>query len=70
MANEELTVLIYLLMHTVFTILICIIKLTEKRTDFHQADFCERLMYLQCFHYRITSQVQKKFQDGKGVIEK
>ena len=29
-----------------------------------QADNCERLLYLWCFHYRTTSQVQKKFQDG------
>ena len=60
-----------LLMHViVFTILICIIKLTEKSTVFHQVDFCERLMYLQCFHYTTTSEVQNKFQDGNSVIEK
>ena len=57
----------YLLTHKVFTILICIIKLTEKPTNFHQVDFCEfceKLMYLQYSYYRNKSQVQKKFQDG------
>ena len=28
------------------------LKPTGKRTDFHQADVCERLIYLQCAHYR------------------
>ena len=32
-------------MHIVFAILTSIIKLTEKLTDFHQADFCDRLMH-------------------------
>ena len=38
MTNEELTVTISLLLHIVFTILICTIKQTDKPTDFHQAD--------------------------------
>ena len=50
-------------MHVVFTILVCIIELKEKPKPFHQVDFCERLIYLLCFHYRTKSQVQKKFQD-------
>ena len=57
-------------MQKVFTFLKCTIKLTQKLTDFQQADFCERLMYLQCFYDRATSEVQKKFQDGNSVIEK
>ena len=28
-------------MHSMFTILISIIKLIEKQTDFHQAEFCK-----------------------------
>ena len=51
-------------MHIIFTIIISEIKLKGKRTDFHQAGFCERLTYLQRPHYRITNQLQKKFQDG------
>ena len=43
-----------LLMYIVHTILVCIIKLRQKLTVFCQANFCERLMYLQCFHYRTT----------------
>ena len=57
-------------MQKVFTFLKCTTKLTQKLTDFQQADCCERLMYLQCFYDRATSQVQKKFQDGISVIEK
>ena len=49
-------------MYIVFTILICIIKLTEKPTVFHQADFCERLMYL----YKSRT---KKVSDENSVIE-
>ena len=45
------------------------IKLTGKRTDFYQADFCERLMYFQRLHYRIKHQLQNKFQVGNSVIE-
>ena len=56
------------LMHKVFTFLIHT-KPTQKPTDFHQVDFCERLMYLQCSYDRTTSQIQKKFQDGNSVIE-
>ena len=43
-----------LLMYIVHTILVCLIKLRQKLTVFCQANFCERLMYLQCFHYRTT----------------
>ena len=32
-------------MDIVFAILTSIIKLTEKLTDFYQADFCDRLMH-------------------------
>ena len=49
-------------MHIVLTILICIIKLTEKPTVFLHADFYERLLYL-CFHYRTISQEQKRIQN-------
>ena len=55
-------------MHIIFTILITIIKLTGKSTEFHQADFSERLMYLQPFHYRTASQIRKKFHDGNSEI--
>ena len=55
-------------MHIIFTILITIIKLRGKSTEFHQADFCERLMYLQPFHYRTASQIRKKIQDGNSEI--
>ena len=48
-------------MHTIFTILVSLIKLTRKQTDFHQAEFCERL--------KTTNQLQKKFQYGNSVIE-
>ena len=48
----------------IFTIIISEIKLKGKRTDFHQASFCERLTYLQRPHYRITNQLQKKIQNG------
>ena len=57
-------------MHEVSTILLLIKKLTKKSADFHQADFCETLMYLECLLDRNTSPVQKKFQDGNSVIEK
>ena len=45
-------------------------KKVQKLTDFHQADFCEELMYLQWFSDSSTSQVEKKFQNGNSVIEK
>ena len=44
--------------------------MTEKSTDFQLADFCEKLLYPECFHYRNTNQVQKKFQDENSVTEK
>ena len=56
-------------MHTIFAILTVIIKLTGKWTDFHQADFCERLINLQCLYYKTTDQLEKKFQDGNCVTE-
>ena len=58
-----------LLVRIVFTILICITKRTEKAIIFQQANFYERLMYLQCFYHRTTIQVQKTFQDENSVIE-
>ena len=58
-----------LLMQTAFAILIGIMKLIGKWTDYHQAGFCERLMYLQCIHYRPISQLQKKFHDENSVIK-
>ena len=42
---------------TTFIILISMIKLEAKRTDFHQIDICERLVYLQCLHYRTATQL-------------
>ena len=57
-------------MHKVSIILLRIRKLTKKSIDFHQADFSETLMYLECLLDRNTSQVQKKFQDGNSLIEK
>ena len=42
---------------TIFIILISMVKLEAKRTDFHQIDICERLIYLQCLHYRTTTQL-------------
>ena len=56
-----------LLMHIIITVLKSIIKLTGKSTEFHQADFWGRLIYMQCLHYRTTSQVQKIFQDGNSA---
>ena len=44
--------------------------MTGKPAGFRQADFCERLMYLQGFHYRTRSQARNKFQDGNSVIDK
>ena len=38
-------------------------------SHFHEANFCERLIYLQYFHYRTTSQVQKKFQNRNSGID-
>ena len=55
-------------MNTIFTIIISIIKLAGKRTDFNQADLFERLMYLQRLHYR-TADSPQKFQDRSSVIE-
>ena len=43
--------------------------MTGKRTDFHQAHFCEGLMYLQCLHYGTRDHFQKNFQDENIVIE-
>ena len=40
-----------LFLDTMFTVLIHIVKMTGKSTDFQRATFCERLMYLQCFHF-------------------
>ena len=57
-----------LLMNTILTIIISIIKVAGKRTDFNQADLFERLMYLQRLHYRNADSPQK-FQDRSSVIE-
>ena len=45
--NHEInmvTLAFFFAMHTIFTILVSIIKLTGKWTDFHLSNFCERLM--------------------------
>ena len=55
-------------MHTIFTILVSIIILTGRGIDLNQANFYERLLYLQCLHYKTTNQL-RKFQDGSSVIE-
>ena len=57
---------------TIFAILNSIIETdrkTGKQSNFHQADFYERLIYLQCLHYRTTDYLQKKFLEGSSVIE-
>ena len=43
----------FLINRCAFTILISIAKLTRKQTDSHQADFCERSLYLQCLNYSV-----------------
>ena len=53
----------------IFVILISMIKLAKYWTDFHQVDFYERVMYLQCLHCRTTIPVQIKVQDGNSVTE-
>ena len=44
-------------------------KLKRKRTCFNQDDLYEKRMYLQCFHYRTTDYLQKKFQDESSVLK-
>ena len=44
-------------LNAIFIILISIIKLAAKQTDFHQVDICERLIYFQCLHYRTPTQL-------------
>ena len=46
---------IFLLIHTIYATLLSIIKLTGKRTDITQVKLNERLLYLQCGHYRTTN---------------
>ena len=53
----------------IFVILVSMIKLAEYWTDFHQVDFYERVMYLQCLHCGTTIPVQIKVQDGNSVTE-
>ena len=53
-------------MHTVFTILISIITLTRKQTDFNQADFYERTLLSSLYSYKVTT----KFQDHGSSITK
>ena len=67
--NNEINLLTHLLMHPIFTIFIHIIKLTGKWTDLNQANFYEKLMYLQCLRYRTKNKLQKKFQNECTVIE-
>ena len=57
-----------LLMHTVFTILISIIKLARNRLS-PNLSLSTFVNGFQCLHYRIKNQIQKKFQDGNSVIE-
>ena len=52
-------------MHKVRTILMYIIKLTKKLIVFQQVYFCARLINLQCFHHRTTSQIQKSVSGFK-----
>ena len=71
--NNKINIVTYsfffLPIQTIFTVLINIIKLTRKPTNFYQADFCKRLMCLKYLHHRTTSQVQKKFQEESSVTE-
>ena len=44
-------------------------KIDRKANRFSPSRLCQRLMYIDCFHYRITSQVQNKFHDRNSAIE-
>ena len=55
-------------MQTIFTILIKVIKLKRKQTDFDQANFCEMLMYLQCLHYQARDQLH--CNRGQTMVKK
>ena len=43
---------------------IVIIKLIEKRTVVTQANFHERLLFLQCFHYKVIINYKVAFRMG------